>query len=75
MSEYKNGGDNNMLWEQGAQVRILVPRHRKPRSYRNVTPFLFFLRISSIFTDFWAWPEKSATYISRKLVFLFPSKQ
>ena len=38
MSEYKNGGNNNMLWEQG-QVRILVPRHRKPRSYRNVTPF------------------------------------
>ena len=40
MSEYKNGGDNNMLWEQGSQVRILVPRHKKPRSYRNVTPFL-----------------------------------
>ena len=44
MSEYKNGGDNNMLWEQGSQVRILVPRHRKPRSYRNVTPFFICIK-------------------------------
>ena len=34
---------------RGSQVRILLPRHRKPRSYRNVTPFFCFSpRISSI---------------------------
>lgn len=44
MSEYKNGGNNNMLWEQGAQVRILL--------------FLLFPTYLKYLHGFWAQSEK-----------------
>ena len=33
---------------RGSQVRILLPRHRKPRSYRNVTPFFVNPHVSQV---------------------------
>ena len=56
---------------RGSQVRILVPRHRKPRSYRNVTPFLFSPRISSIGTVLISAQSENSEVALVKLMELF----
>ena len=41
MTEYKNGGDNNMLWEQGVPGSNPGTPTQKTKELQKVTPFFY----------------------------------
>ena len=52
MSGYKNGGNNNMLWEQGVPGSNPGTPTQKTKELQKCDSFFCYPRISSIFTDF-----------------------